>query len=98
MTKPKFLKLEEMQEIARKATYKLLEKHKRIERKDLKNLTLGIETTNDEGIFELYIAGARPLDAVVISCARVDRRTGAVSVEVFLEKLTDQDPGEPESR
>jgi hypothetical protein len=87
MGKVKFKKLEEMEFIAKKATHDALLPYPRLEGDDLKNLTLGTRVTDSEGIFELYIAGERPLDAKVISCARVDRRTGAVSVEVFLEKL-----------
>jgi hypothetical protein len=81
----KLLKLKEMEEIAKKATYDALQGYKKPD-DDPKNLTLGTGITDDEGIFELYFAADRPLDAKVISCARVNRRTGEVSVEVFLEK------------
>lgn len=93
----KKLKICEMEEIAKRATHDALRSYKKPD-DDMRNLTLGTEITNEEGIFELYFAAERPQDAKVITCARVDRRTGAVSVEVFLEKLTDQDPGEPESQ
>ena len=38
------------------------------------------------GRFELYIAGEQPEDAIVISEATVNRKTGEVSVKVFLPK------------
>jgi hypothetical protein len=86
MTKRELLKLEEMEEIAKKATHDALLSYPRLEGPDSDNLTLGTRLTDEEGIFELYIAGQRPVDARVISCARVDRRSGAVSVHVFIEK------------
>jgi hypothetical protein len=86
MDKGKLLKLKEMEAIAKKATRDALQPYPRLEGSDSENLTLGTQVNDEEGIFELYIAGERPLDARVISCARVNRRTGAVSVEVFLEK------------
>lgn len=84
----KMLNLKEMEEIAKKATRDALQGHRKPD-DDMRDLTLGTEITNEEGIFELYFAAERPQDAKVISCARVDRHTGAVSVEVFLEKLAD---------
>jgi hypothetical protein len=93
----KKLKLKEMEEIAKKATYAALQGYKK-PADDMRNLTLGTEITNEEGIFELYFAAERPQDAKVITCARVDRHTGAVSVEVFLDKLANQDAGEQEPR
>lgn len=86
MGKNKLLKLKEMEAIAKKATHDALLPYPRLEGSDSENLTLGTQVTDDEGIFELYVAGERPLDAKVISCARVNRRTGEVSVDVFLEK------------
>ena len=86
MDKSKLLKLKEMEAIAKKATHDALLPYPQLEGSDSENLTLGTRVTDEEGIFELYIAGERPLDAKVISCARVDRRTGEVSVEVFLDK------------
>jgi hypothetical protein len=97
VNRKKLLKLKEMEEIARKATQTALQEYKKPD-DDMRNLTLGTGITDEEGTFELYFAAERPQDAKVISFARVDRRTGAVSVEVFLEKLTDQDPGEPDSQ
>lgn len=85
VSKVKLLKLEDMETIAKRATFDALQAYARPEG-DLDLLTLGTGITDDEGVFELYIAGETPRDAKVISCARVDRKTGAVSVEVFLDK------------
>ncbi len=86
MSKKKLLNLKEMENIAKRATHDALMPYPRLQGSDSENLTLGTQLTESEGIFELYIAGERPLDAKVITCARVDRRTGEVGVEVFLEK------------
>lgn len=86
MDKSKLLKLKEMEVLAKKATHDALLPYPRLAAVDSENLTLGTRVTDEEGIFELYIAGERPLDAKVITCARVDRRTGEVSVEVYLDK------------
>lgn len=47
---------------------------------------LGRFETETEGFFEIYIPSEQPLDAKVISRARVNRSAGEVSVEVFLDK------------
>ncbi|MGX9720040.1 hypothetical protein [Stenotrophomonas acidaminiphila] len=86
MNKERLLTLKEMEVIAKKATHDALMSYPRLEGSDSENLTLGTQLADEEGIFELYIAGERPLDAKVISCTRVDRRTGEVSVEVFIDK------------
>ena len=52
----------------------------------MKNLTLGSGFEGDFGIFELYLAGKRPEDAVVLTETLVNRLTGEVSVKVFLPK------------
>jgi hypothetical protein len=81
------LKLDEMQEIARKATRTALGQCRRLTAEENVNLTLGSGIEGDEGIFELYLAGQRPQDAKVISRANVNRYTGEVRVEVFLDRL-----------
>lgn len=79
------LKLEEMQDIAQRATLEALKKYERPEGR-LEDLTLGAVMNETEGLFELYIAGDAPQDAKMISCAKVQRSTGQVSVEVFLKR------------
>jgi hypothetical protein len=83
----KRLKLDEMQEIARNATRAALVPYRRLTTEDEARLTLGSGIEGDEGVFELYLAGERPQDAKVISRATVNRHTGEVLVEVFLNRL-----------
>ena len=83
MTTNKLLTLSEMKTLARDATNEALRRYPRLENRE--NLTLGFDATDKEGIFELYFAGERPQDARFISRATVDRVTGEVKVEVFLE-------------
>ena len=76
------LSLDEMQEIARLATRKALKRYSR-PNFSFENLVLGIYHNKECGKFELYIAGERPEDAIVIGEATVNRKTGEVSVKVF---------------
>jgi hypothetical protein len=79
--------LDELQEIARVATRAALEEYERVPAEWEKNLTLGTFFDGEDRIFELYIACEQPSDAVVISSARVNRRTKSVSVVISnLEK------------
>lgn len=74
--------LDELQEIARIATRAALEEYERIPAEWEKNLTLGTFFDGDDRIFELYVAGERPSDAVVVSSARVSSKTKSVSVVI----------------
>lgn len=85
VTKGKLLTLAEMQAIAQGATHEALREYRPPVNRE--HLTLGSEVTETQGVFELYLAGERPQDAHVISRATVDRSTGEVRVEVFLESL-----------
>jgi hypothetical protein len=85
--KKRLLKLLEMEPIAREATYVALMKYLPPSDEDKKHLTLGKAITDTEGVFELYIPADRPQDAKVISCAKVNRLTGDVKVEVFLAPM-----------
>lgn len=85
MAKTKLLSLEQMEPIARDATRNALSAYSAPAGEWRSKWVLGRIETDSEGIFEIYIPGARPIDAEVISCAKVDRVTGAVSVEVFLD-------------
>lgn len=84
MVKEARLSLGEMETLAREATRAAMVGYRQPD--DIGHLTLGSELSDDLGVFELYIAGERPADARVISRANVDRRTGQVAVQVFLEK------------
>ena len=82
----KLLSLKQMENIARKATRDALKDYANAPDLSDKNLTLGSGIEGTEGVFELYIAGERSRDARVLTCARVNRATGVVTVQVFLEK------------
>ena len=87
ITKRRKLNLSEMEAIAKEATKEALAGYVRPTPEEERNLTLGSGITDTEGVFELYIATDRPQDARVVSCARVDRFTGDVTVEVFLPPM-----------
>lgn len=83
----KLLSLDAMEPIAREATRRALSEYPEPPKEEQANWTLGKFETEAEGVFEIYVPSERPLDAKVISRARVNRRTGEViSVEVFLDK------------
>ena len=79
-TAPK--ELDELQEIARVATRTALEGYEPMPEEWGKNLTLGTFFEGDYRIFELYIAAEKPADAVVISTARVNRKSRNVVVTI----------------
>jgi hypothetical protein len=81
----RILTLAEMESIAKGATRAALMGYR--QPANYEHLTLGSELTDAKAIFELYIADERPQDAKVISRASVDRLTGNVEVEIFLEPL-----------
>lgn len=83
----KLLGLSEMELIAKNATFAALVRYVSPSNEEKAVMTLGKVITDTEGVFELYIAGDRPQDAKVISCAKVNRLTGVVEVEVFLQPL-----------
>lgn len=87
IAKKRKLKLSEMEAIAKEATRAALVGYVPLTAEEEKNLTLGSGIADTEGVFELYIATDRPQDAKVISCAKVDRLTGEVKVEVFLQPV-----------
>jgi len=75
--------LDELEEIARVATLKALEGYPLTDEMR-QNLTLGVNFEGDTRVFELYIAGERPRDALVISQTTVDRKTKRVlAIQVF---------------
>lgn len=78
--------LDELQEIARLATYEALKDFEPVPNEWKANLTLGTFFDGDYRVFELYVAADRPADATVISSARVHRKTKAV--EVTISNLT----------
>lgn len=75
--------LVELEKIARQATRDALSAYK-IPDKIREELILGIFFDGNERIFELYVPGKKPADAIVVSRAKVDAVTGKVNVDVFL--------------
>lgn len=86
-TKKSKLEFAAMEAIAKEATRAALVDYVPLTEEDAKHLTLGSGISDTEGVFELYIAKDKPQDAKVISCAKVNRLTGDVQVEVFLPPL-----------
>ncbi|AJA09169.1 hypothetical protein SKP52_11350 [Sphingopyxis fribergensis] len=80
--------INELEPVAREATRKALEgvqKSFDLYQND-PNLTLGTIVEDDVATFQLYLAGATPADAVVLTAARVSRETGKLlGVEICFE-------------
>lgn len=74
--------LDDLQEIARVATRAALKAYEPIPPEWEKRLTLGTLFEGDDRVFELYVAGERPRDAIVLTSARVNRLTQSVSVQI----------------
>lgn len=74
----------EMEERAKEMTFAALDAYQPPSDEEKSRITLGKMFTDEVGVFELYVAGERSEDAVVISRAEVNRKTGEVLVEVFL--------------
>ncbi|MDH3976668.1 MAG: hypothetical protein OEV42_20585 [Deltaproteobacteria bacterium] len=80
----KRLSLEECREVAQKATQEALRKVN-IPKVIKDDLVLGTRWNGDLIIFELYLPGKRPEDALIISKATVNSCTGKVFVVVKYE-------------
>ncbi|MEE4451618.1 hypothetical protein V2S85_08230 [Novosphingobium resinovorum] len=80
------LTVRELEPVARDATRGVLEESVALVRfKGDRNLTLGTLIEDDLLIFQLYIAGEKPSDAVVLTSTSVSRITGEVlSVQVHV--------------
>ena len=90
----KRIPLRELREIARRATLEALDEYERVPDEARKTLTLGTRFDGDDRIFELYVPGERPEDAVVLTRVHVNSLTGVASpVEVFLPRKKDMEPG-----
>lgn len=86
---PRQKELDELQELARIATREALKEYEPIPKEWEENLTLGTLFDGDDRIFELYVAAERPRDAIVISSARVNRKTRFIEVVITnLKKLS----------
>lgn len=78
--------LDELQDRARLMTREALKPHPPFPPELDRELTLGVMFDGPFRIFELYVAGEKPSDAIVLTRARLDSRTGEGSVEVFPER------------
>ena len=74
--------LAELEEIARVATFEALQSYEAVPVELRKQLVLGTLFDGEDRVFELYVSGERPADALVFTSARVNRRTRAVDVKV----------------
>jgi len=74
--------LDDLREIARAATRSELENYEPISKEWSDKLALGTLFDGDDRVFELYVPGERPHGAIVITSARVNRHTKAVSVTI----------------
>lgn len=74
--------LSDLEEMARIATFDALEGYEPVPDVWRTKLTLGTFFENDLRIFELYVPGERPQDAITISSAWVNRHTKAIEVVI----------------
>jgi hypothetical protein len=74
--------LDELKEVTRVATYNALKAFQPLPAEWEDGLTLGAGIDGEYGVFELYVAAERPEDAIVISSARVHRKTRSVEVTI----------------
>jgi hypothetical protein len=80
----KTIKVEVLQERARVATRAALADHPPVPQELRERLVLGARLAGDDWVFELYAAGERPQDAIVLTRVSANRLTGEVGpVEVF---------------
>ncbi|MDO3530081.1 hypothetical protein ACNRBH_15080 [Ralstonia pseudosolanacearum] len=86
MNRLKRVPLSELQEIAKTATRERLKAFPPFP--STENLTLGTFWEGDVVVFELYIAGQLPQDAIVLTQAKVHAYTGeVVVVDVFEDAI-----------
>jgi len=74
--------LDQLRELARIATRQALEEYEQMPKAWEANLTLGTFFDGDDRIFELYVAADKPEDAIVISSARVNRKSRSVQIVI----------------
>ena len=86
VAKKNLMSLTAMEQIAKEAMRQALSQYPAPSKEDQATWSLGKFETESDGVFEIYVPSDQPLNAVVISRARVDRKTGKAQVEVFLDK------------
>ncbi|WP_375758577.1 hypothetical protein [Corallococcus exercitus] len=83
------IRLDELQERARVAVREALARCPPIPAAFRQELVIGVRIDGNERVFELYKAGERPEDALVIARAVLNASTGDLKqVEVFPERWT----------
>ncbi|ATB50871.1 hypothetical protein [Corallococcus macrosporus] len=81
------MKLEVLREKARVATREALMRCPAIQEHHRENLTIGVQFSGADRLFELYLPGERPEDAIVFARVAVSSVTGEVGpVDVFPER------------
>ncbi|MHA6829298.1 hypothetical protein ACQUJV_24235 [Ralstonia pseudosolanacearum] len=85
MNRLKRVPLSELQEIAKTATRERLKAFQPFP--STENLTLGTFWEGDVVVFELYIAGQLPQDAIVLTQAKVHATGEVVVVDVFEDAI-----------
>lgn len=81
------IKLEVLREKARIATREALMRCPAIPEHLRQNLTVGVQFSGETRVFELYLPGDRPEDAIVFARVTVSSATGEVGpVEVYPER------------
>jgi|EndMetStandDraft_4_1072995.scaffolds.fasta_scaffold1179149_1 hypothetical protein len=71
-----------LEEIARAATFEALQSYEAVPVELRRQLVLGTLFDGEDRIFELYVPGERPADALVFTSARINRHTRTVDVKV----------------
>lgn len=84
--KSKLLNLEQMKPIAQEATKRALTAYSSDPRLHDERLSLVSTIDEEYGIFKLILTAERPRDAKILTCAKVNRDTGEVDVEIFLDR------------
>ncbi len=83
--KSKLLNLRQMEPLARAATKKALSDYRSDPRLHDEKLSL-ISIIDDEyGVFKLILTAERPQEAKILTCAKVNRATGEVDVDILLD-------------
>lgn len=80
------MKLDDLQERARQMVTEALESCRPLPADHRDKLVLGIRFEGNDRVFELYVPGERPEDAIVVARATLDEDTGMGTVETFPEE------------
>ena len=94
----KKLQKAQLEEKARQLTQNTLKEYE-IPREYRNKVTLGISEEKEKIIFELYVPGEKPSDAIVISTVTINKTTGEEKIKIsnlrLLEASSTTDPSIP---